>query len=57
MTPGPGRARHAPTGAIDPLTASRTWSCQYRTGPDEAGRSGTASREDHTRSAAAARAR
>ena len=34
---------------IAPLTASRTWSCQYRTGPDEAGRSGTASREDHTR--------
>jgi hypothetical protein len=22
------------------MTASRTWSCQYRTGPDEAGRHG-----------------
>jgi hypothetical protein len=44
----PGQ-RPRPHRGDRPLTASRTWSCQYRTGPDEAGRSGTASREDHTR--------
>ena len=43
------QAREAATAAMSPFTVRRTRSCQYRTGPDEAGRNGPASRDGNAR--------